>query len=177
MAFLKTLSDQVVLSFTGRINVLHKENRKFLGRVSLLDGFIVSSSFKGRVGKSTLYNIVIEDLEDDSLSFVVEPEIVTLSEAIFELTLEELQKSAKAIYQQYVEAKRRIPPPHLRLVINPDFVARGPSVSFWEFETLTVISDFNKVSDIFLESPLAEYQTSLALVGLRKKGALKVLGH
>ncbi len=177
MAFLKTLSDQVVLNFTGKINVLDKDNRKFLGRVALLDGLIVNSSYKGRIGRSTLYNIVIEDLEDERLTFVVEPEIVTLSEAIFELTFDELQKSAKIIYQQYKDALKKIPPPQLRLLINPDFVARGPSVSFWEFETLTVISDFNKVSDIFLESPLAEYQTSLALVTLRKKGALKVIGQ
>ncbi|MEC7274748.1 MAG: hypothetical protein VXV96_00375 [Bdellovibrionota bacterium] len=177
MAFLKTISDQVTLNFTGRVNILDKKNNKFLGKVSLLEGAIVYSSYEAKVGKSTLYDIIIEDLEGENLRFVVEPEIVTLSEAIFELSFDELKVSAQAIFQQYKESRKMLPPPHLRLMIDPDFVARGPSVSFWEFETLTVISDFNKVSDIFLESPLSEYQTSLSLVSLRKKGALKVLGQ
>ncbi|MCF8058042.1 MAG: hypothetical protein K9K67_02000 [Bacteriovoracaceae bacterium] len=175
MAFIKTIADQVTLSFTGRVNVLEKTSGKYLGKVSLLDGMIVFSSYKGNTGKSSLFHIVIDDLEHDSLSFVVEPEIVTLSEAIFEITYEDFVKDGQNIYQAYLSAKKYRPPDHIRLLIDPDFIARGPNISFWEFEVLTVISDFNKVSDIFKESDLLEYQICNSLVSLRKKAAIKVL--
>lgn len=175
MAFIKTVADQATLSFTGRINVLEKGTGKFLGKVSLIEGDIVYCSYKGHVGKSSLFNIVIDDQETDQLSFIAEPEIVTLSEAIFQITYENFVKEGSFVYQTYKDSIKLRPPGHIRLLINPDFVARGPNISFWEYEILTVISDFNKVSDIFSESPLLEYQTVNALVNLRKKKALKVL--
>ena len=176
MAFIKTIADQATLNFTGRVNVLERNSGKYLGRVSLIDGDIVYCSYKGNSGKSSLFHVVIDDQERSDLSFIAEPEIVTLSEAIFELSFEKFKRESQLIYESYLNAKKYRPPNHLRLLIHPDFIATGPSVSFWEFEVLTVISDFNKVSDIFIESPLLEYQTCNALVNLRKKGALKVLG-
>lgn len=176
MAFIKTIAEQATLNFTGRVNVLERTSGKYLGKVSLIDGDLVYCSYKGHSGKSSLYHIVIDDQERSDLSYIAEPEIVTLSEAIFQITFEIFKKESQFIYESYINAKKFRPPDHLRLLINPDFIAKGPSVSFWEYEVLTVISDFNKVSDIFNECPLLEYQTCNSLVNLRKKGALKVLG-
>ncbi len=175
MAFVKTIADQATLSFTGRINVLEKDTGKYLGKVSLIEGEIVYCAYNGHVGKSSLYNIVIDDQVREGLTFVAEPEIVTLSEAIFQLPYETFIKESSFIYQTYRDSIKLRPPDHIRLLIDPDFVARGPNISFWEYEVLTVISDFNKVADIFSECNLLEYQTINALVSLRKKGALKVL--
>jgi len=175
LAFIKTIADQATLNFTGRVNLLDKNSGKYLGKVSLLDGDLVYSSYKGKTGKPSLYHVVIDDLEHDNLSFVVEPEIITMSEAIFEISYEDFVKDSQNVYQAYISSKKFRPPAHLRLLIDPDFIPRGPNISFWEYEVLTVISDFNKVSDIFEESPLLEYQTCNSLVSLRKKGAIRVL--
>lgn len=176
MAFIKVIAEQATLNFTGRVNVLERNSGKYLGKVSLIDGEIVYCFYKGHSGKSSLYHIVIDDQERSDLSFIAEPEIVTLSEAIFEIPFETFQREAQRTFESYLNSKKFRPPDHIRLLINPDFIAKGPSVSFWEYEVLTVISDFNKVSDIFNESPLLEYQTCNSLVSLRKKGALKVFG-
>lgn len=177
MAFLKSVADQVTLNFTGRINVLEKATGKYLGKVSLLEGTLVFSQFRGASGKASLFHIVIEDLENDTLSFVVEPEIVSMAEAIFEMDYEQLVTASQRVYSAYRESLKLRPPDHLRLLIDPDFISRGANISYWEFETLAVISDFNKVEDIFRESPLLEYQTCNSLVSLRKKNAIKVLSQ
>lgn len=177
MAFLKTVADQAALNFTGRINIMEKTTGKYLGRVSLLEGNIVFSKYLGSSGKASLFHIVIDDLELDGLTFIVEPEIVSVAEMIFELDYEQLSAASQSVFQAYLEAKKLRPPDHIRLLIDPDFVSVGANISYWEFETLSVISDYNKVEDIFRESPLLEYQTCNSLVSLRKKKAIKVLSQ
>lgn len=176
MALLHVLSEQCEIGFTGNINILEKLSGKYLGKVSLLEGELVYCSYRNTPGKPGLLHVLIDDMDKDELSFIPEPEIVSLSESIFRLTYKEFIKECEATYKDYIEAKKLTPPRHIRLVINPDIIAAGPEINSSEFQVLTVISDFNKVSDILNESPLLEYQTSNALVSLRKKKAIKVLG-
>jgi hypothetical protein len=176
LSLIKTLADQAALSFTGRVNFLDHLSGEYLGKVSLLEGQLVFAQYRKGVGKPALFHCLIDDMEKADISFVVEPEIVSLSEAIFVLSYEDFLTVGQKIYQAYRSSKKFKPPGNLRLVINPDFIPKGEEVSYSEFETLTVISDFNKVSDIYEESPLLEFQTINSLVSLRKKGALKVVG-
>ncbi len=73
-----------------------------------------------------------------------------------------------------MEAKKLRPPNGLRLVLNDEFVIKGGEIGQEEFGVMKVITDFNKVEDIYVNCPLQEHQITLALVSLRKKGALKV---
>jgi len=111
------------------------------------------------------------------LKFAVEPEVVGDNEVIFSLEYQEFVDTGQKIFQAYKSSKRFRPPEHLKLVLDPDFVAKGQPVSYVEFELMGTISDFSRVSDIFNESKLLEYQINNALVSLRQKGALKVIGH
>ncbi len=176
MSLIKTISDQVHLGFTGRINILTKDTGKYLGRVTLRDGVIVFTQFKETIGKPALYHCLIEDLESDHLKFAVEPEVVGDNEIIFNLEYQDFVDTGHKIFQAYRSSKKFRPPGDIRLVIDPDFVAKGQEVNYVEFELLSTISDFSRVSDIFNESKLLEYQISNALVSLRQKGAIKVVG-
>ncbi len=176
MSLIKTISDQVHLGFTGRINILTKDSGKYLGRVVLREGIIVFSQFKETMGKPSLYHCLIEDLEENHLKFAVEPEVVGDNEVIFRLEYGEFVDTGQKIYQAYKSSKKFRPPGHIRLIVDPEFVAKGQPVTYVEFELLSTISDFSRVSDIFNESKLLEYQISNALVSLRRKGALKVVG-
>ena len=171
------ISDQVCLDFTGRINILTTYDKAFLGHISLIDGMIVSAMYLGKIGRSSLDDILIDSFEGKKLSFVAEAEIVDLSERFFELSFDQFCQSSQGILKRYKEAKRLLPSLDLKLLINPAFIIRkeGP-ISYWEFEVLSVISDFNRVSDIFLKSSLKRYQVILSLVELRAKGAIKVIG-
>ncbi|MAF78132.1 MAG: hypothetical protein CME60_08210 [Halobacteriovoraceae bacterium] len=176
MSLIKTISDQVHLGFTGRINILTEQTGKYLGRITLRDGLIVFTQFKERIGKSSLYHCLIEDLEEGNLKFAVEPEVVGDNEIIFTLDYQEFVDKGQKIFQAYKSSKKFRPPGHIKLMIDPDFIAKGQSLSYVEFELLSTISDYSRVSDIFNESKLLEYQVSNALVSLRQKGALKVIG-
>ncbi len=175
MSLIKTLADQAALNFTGRVNFLDRSNGEYLGKASLIEGDIVFAQYRKGVGKPALFNCLIDEMEKSDISFVVEPEIVHHSEAIFLLTYDDFLVVGQKIYQAYCSSKKFRPPENLRLIINPSFIPKGPEISYSEFETLTVISDFNKVSDVYKESPLLEFQTVNSLVSLRKKGALKVV--
>jgi hypothetical protein len=175
LSLIKTLADQAALNFTGRVNFLDHSTGEYLGKVSLLEGRLVFAKYKQGIGKPALFHCLIDDMEKADISFVVEPEIVSLSESIFVLSYDDFLDVGQKIYQAYRSSKKFKPPGHLRLIVNPDFIPRGEELSYSEFEILTVISDFNKVSDIYNESPLLEFQTINSLVSLRKKGALKVV--
>lgn len=174
---IKTISDQVRLAFTGRINILTKDTGKYLGRIVLREGLIVFSQFKDTMGKPSLYRCLIEDLEEDHLRFAVEPEVVGDNEVIFSLEYVEFVDTGQKIFQSYKSAKKYKPPGHIKLILDPGFVAKGQPVSYVEFELMCTISDFSRVSDIFNESKLLEYQINNALVSLRQKGALKVVSN
>lgn len=177
MSLIKTISEQVQLEFTGRVNILTRETGKYLGRITLRDGVIIFCQFKDSIGKSSLYYCLIEDLEEDYLKFAVEPEIVGDNEIIFNLTYLDFVDTGQKIYQAYKSSKKFRPPGHIKIVIDPAFVAKGQPVTYVEFDLLSTISDYSRVSDIFNESKLLEYQISNALVSLRQKGALKVVGQ
>lgn len=177
MSLIKSISDQVHLGFTGRINILTKNTGKYLGRIILREGVIVFSQFKETMGKPSLYHCLIEDLEENDFKFAVEPEVVDDSEVIFNLEFQEFVDIGQKIFQAYKSSKRYRPPGHLKLILDTEFVAKGQSVSYIEFELMCTISDYNRVSDIFNESKLLEYQINNALVSLRQKGALKVVSN
>ncbi|CAN0306830.1 unnamed protein product [Chrysoparadoxa australica] len=122
---------------------MEKTTGKYLGRVSLLEGKIVFCNYRGSSGKASLFHVVIDDMELDSLTFIVEPEIVSAAETIFELDYDQLVAASQNVFQAYQDSKRLRPPDHIRLLIDPDFISVGPNISYWEFETLAVISDFN----------------------------------
>lgn len=176
MSLIKTISEQCHLGFTGRINILTKDTGKYLGRITLREGVIVFCQFKERIEKSSLYHCMIEDLEEEYLKFAIEPEVVGDNEIIFNLNYSEFVENGQKIYQAYKSSKKYRPPAHIKLVVDPEFIAKGQPVSYVEFDLLSTISDYSRVSDIFNESELLEYQISNALVSLRQKGALKVIG-
>jgi hypothetical protein len=175
LSLIKTISDQVHIGFTGRVNVLTKDTGKYLGRITIKDGIIVFSQYKDRFGKQSLYHCLIDDLENEELKFAVEPEIVTDGEVFFYLEYKSFVDIGQKIFQAYRSSRKFRPPGHIRLIINPAFVAAGQEIGDIEFDLLTTISEFSRVSDIFNESNLLEYQISNGLVSLRQKGALKVI--
>ena len=175
MGFLETLEEQCQFGFTGKLIVMKRENKQFLGSVSLLDGYIIRCEYKGGSGKKNLFNILIEDMsEKEDLKYIVEPEIINQEATDFKLTIQEFKNESRDRYNRYLKSMRLAPPDNLRLVINGEFVVEGENLSPCEFDVLKTISDFNKVSEIYTHSPLYPYEITEALVSLRKKKAIKV---
>lgn len=173
MSLINSLSEQATFSFTGKINVLHRETKQFLGIVLLKEGIIVESRYRGGTGKKTLFNILIDDMSNSTpLKFIVEPELI--ENGTFSYSVDDFKTDARSIYEKFLASRKLKPPGHLRLLINGEFILGGEDVTSFEFEVLRVVSDYSKVEEIYRESKLSEYEVTASLVSLRKKGALRV---
>ncbi|MCP4913713.1 MAG: hypothetical protein GY909_11410 [Oligoflexia bacterium] len=176
MSLVLTIKEQVTFGFTGKINILTKESSQYLGAVYMLDGYIVNCVYKDQSGQRVLYKVVYDDLEEkEDLKFVAEPEIVGEGDILFQLSFNEFKTQAEDEYKNYKDSQRLRPPDNLKLLINSDFLLDGDNISLSEFDILSLISDYNKVSDIYNNSSFSEGDITSLLVSLRKKNALKVI--
>ena len=182
MALIKILKEQETFGFTGRINILDKKSGQFLGVIMQEEGVIVSARYHQEKGKKALYRLTIDDLQQEqesssTLKFVVEPEIIEDADRGFELTVAAYEKMAKQLFEKTETSKRLRPPGHLRVSLNSNFIVEGEDVDATEFDVMAVISDYSRVNEIYENSNLFEFEVTSALVSLRRKGAIKVLGN
>lgn len=176
MGLIETLEEQCNMGFTGKVIVMKQENKQFLGSVSLLNGYLIRCQYKGASGKKNLFNILIEDMSDqENLRYIVEPEVIEEEATDFQMTIQQFRNESRDRYERYLKSQRLVPPMNLRLVINGDFVVEGEDLTSSEFDVLKTISDYNKVSEIYQNSKLYQYEVTEALVSLRSKKAIKVL--
>lgn len=171
---LKTIEEQIVLGFSGKINLVSKDVGQILGCVYLISGELVNVKYKGIQGRKAFYNACIES-STEKIQTVIEPEIVDERERKIDRPFSVLKRKMIEIAQKYESAKVNRPPDHLKLLIIPDFLTREIEVNSAEFNLLCTLSDYNKVSDVYKHNPLLDYEITNALVGLRQKGAIRVV--
>lgn len=174
---IEVLDEQMAFLFTGRVNVLKKENGQLLGIVILKEGEIIFAKYGRILGIKGLGCLLIEDITRHNLKFVVEPEVVEEVAVNIHEKLGNLPIRFKVLIKNTLDSLKLRPPDNLRLAINKDFILEGEEILPEEFDILCVISDFNKVFDIYKESPLFDYQITNVLVSLRRKKAVKVLSE
>ncbi|MDC1174437.1 hypothetical protein OAT67_03535 [Bacteriovoracaceae bacterium] len=176
MSLVNTIKDQVTFGFTGKINILTKESGQYLGAVYLLDGQIVNCHYKDGSGRHSLFKVVFEDIDDDGLlKFIAEPEIINEGDILFQLSFNEFKTSAESEYNKFKSSTKLRPPADLKILIKSDFILEGDHISIREFDVLSLISDYNKVSEVYENSPLSENDITTILVSLRKMNALRVI--
>jgi hypothetical protein len=174
---LNILSEQSSILFTGRVNLLSKENHQFQGAVFLREGKIVDGQYKGMIGKKSLLRMVFDDLESkENLNFIVEPEIVEQRDSDLGFDYNVFHDFVRARYEQYQQIKKFIPPKFLNLKVNPEFVRDQKSceISAREFDVLCSVIKSQKVSRIYRSCELFDYEITMALISLRKKKAILV---
>ena len=57
------LKEQSSFGFTGKVNVLSRENGQFLGVIYQQDGMIVGAQIKELKGKKALFNMIFADVD------------------------------------------------------------------------------------------------------------------
>lgn len=171
---IQILSEQAVFGFTGRINIILKSNRQFLGAITQKEGWIVDAQYKGHQGKKALFTLIIEDRQPDALSFIIEPEIIEETEGVLRMSVEQLRVEALAYLDDFVSSQKLKPPKDLVLTVFPDFIVKGDKINGDEFSILCTLSEYSKVQDLYDKCPLLEHEVTKGLVSLRKKGALRV---
>jgi hypothetical protein len=172
---IEVLKEQASFGFTGKINILSKDNGQFLGVIYQQEGLIVGAQIKELKGKKAVLKMIFDDVESNqNFKFIVEPELINSEFMSVKLTFEEIKAEAQTHFQQYISAKKLRPAAHLKLIIDPEIIVSKDDISPQEFDVLTVISEWCKVSDIYKYSKLMDFEITHALVSLRKKRAIKV---
>lgn len=172
---IEILKEQASFGFTGKINILSKDNNQFLGVIYQHEGLVVGSQIKDLKGKKALLKMIFDDVEsNENFTFVVEPEVVIPELMTIRISVEELKLEAQGHFQKYISAKKLRPAAHLKLVIDPGIISSEEPLTSTEFDLLSVITEWCNVSDIYKYSKLMDFEITHALVSLRKKRAIKV---
>lgn len=174
-SIIDVLEEQLTLNFNGRINVLKKKNKQLIGHVLLHEGEVIDSQYLAFRGLKSLYYMAVKEWEKDEAEYVVEPEITKLNSSEAKYDYRDIAGKLKVYVKDYKNSLNLRPDPKLKLIIRDQFIKEGSEISPEEFDLICVISEFNRVEDIYRESHLLDHEITLALVSLRKKGALKVL--
>jgi hypothetical protein len=172
---IEVLKEQASFGFTGKVNVLSKENGQFLGVIYQQEGMIVGAQLKELKGKKALLKMIFDDVElNEFFKFIVEPEVLSPENITMKVSFEEVRKEAQGHFQEYLSAKKLRPAPHLKLVIDPEIIVSVDEITPQEFDVLSIITEYCNVSDIYKYSKLMDFEVTHALVSLRKKRAIKV---
>lgn len=175
MGLLEILNEQSAFGFTGRINVLVKSNGQLFGVVYQNEGTVVDAQSQSLIGLRALYRMIFTDVESqDFLKYIVEPEILKSENFQLNISLDTLKQEASKKFQEYIAAKKLKPPANLRLVIDPEIIVNTNQVSAEEYDILSLLTEWSKVSDVYKYSNLLEYEITNALVSLRRKKAIRV---
>lgn len=172
---IRILDEQVSVGFTGKVNILDPDTNQLLGAISLLDGDIVDSRYKGVKGLKSFFNLCVDEFENISLKYIVEPELIEIGINTIHYPYSILKRKIAEVVEQFRASKSNRPPNDLKILIKPEFIVDGEEVINQEFDLLSTISDYNRVGDIYKECDLLDYEITNALVLLRKKNALKVI--
>lgn len=176
MNFIDTIEEQVLVGFTGKVNIQLRENSQHLGFVSLRDGEVIYAEYNEAKGLKAFYNIYINDKEFSEEQYIVEPEIIDSPIKNIPYPYSVLKNRLKNVYDKYIESKDQKPPDNIKLTINGSFLNSNDWVGSEEYDLLCTISDYNLIKDIYKNSNMLDYEITNALVSLRKRGALKVVG-
>lgn len=169
------LDEQSLVGFTGKVNILDKNSKQFLGMIVFFEGDIYHASFKGILSFKGLCQILIAEEEASDFLPVVEPEIVDEASRSIHFPYNILKKRLMDTIEEYRLSRENRPPNSLKLMVKPEFLESQEKVSGNEFKLLATISDYNLVKDIYEKSSLLDYEITNALVSLRKKNALSVI--
>jgi hypothetical protein len=153
-----------------------KDTGQFVGQLMQDNGSVVNAICAGLRGKNALGKLFMDaQRRPFQYKIIVEPEIIAPGEIVFRMNLEELYAYLKNYSEDEQATIKLRPPLDMRVLIRGEFIVSGDIITEDEYEAILTIVDYAKVEDIYKHSTLSESQVTRALIGLRKKGALKVV--
>lgn len=174
---LKAIEEQLILGFTGKLNILDSDSKQLLGAAYIIAGKLANFKYLEVEGIKAFYNACIEEKNGKQMEIITEPELIDIRESKIQQPFSVLKRKMYDIADKYEKSKKNKPPGHLKLIVQPGFITSDQEVNSLEYSLMCTISDYSLVSDIYKKSSLLDYEITNALVGLRKKNALKVIQH
>lgn len=172
---LGVIEEQISVEFTGKVNILASFNRQFLGNFLFKNGEIIQVSFDHYKGMKAFYHLMIQEYSLQSFDYVVEPELVEEKERQIHYPYSILKKKLANMLKEYKTSLRLKPPENIKIILEVDFLQNQTTVTPNEFEVMVALTEWNTPFNLYQKSPLLDHEITLALVSLRKKGALKIV--
>lgn len=176
LKIINVLEEQVAVGFTGKVNVLSRTNRQYLGHLIFKDGEIIQVFFQQARGLKAFFQLIIQEFSLAAYDYVVEPEIVEDIEQQMFLPFAQLKLKIAEVVKNHRESIKFRPPENVKIIIDAEFMEDSLPLTPQEFEVLNTLTEWSMVRDVYRHCQLLEHEITWALVHLRKVGALKILG-
>lgn len=169
------IEEQVALMFTGKVNILANFNRQFLGHILFKNGEMIQVSFENHLGLKAFYHLVLQEAALQSYEYVVEPELIDENNRQIHYSFGVIKNRMNDILKLHQSSLKFRPPHHVKILPDAEFLEDTLPVSPEEFEVLKTLTNWNDPFNIYQHCPLLDHEITMALVSLRKKGALKII--
>lgn len=176
LKIISVIEEQIAVQFTGKINILSTFNRQFLGNILFKSGDVIQVRFNNQKGLKAFYQLIIQEFSLQSFDYVVEPEVVEDKERQIHYPYAVLKNKMADVIKNYRESLKFRPPENVKILIDAAFLDDTLPVSPEEYSVLETLSEYNTAYDVYQHCQLLDHEITWALVGLRKKGALKIVG-
>ncbi|MBT3236825.1 MAG: hypothetical protein HN353_12795 [Bdellovibrionales bacterium] len=172
------ISEQSLLKFTGRVNLLSVSNSGHLGAIFFKQGILVHARYREQFAIRALENIITEIYKhhtEQIFKYVIEPEIIFEHEHSFSLDGDEFNQLLIKIHREYDQLLKQRPSDSLQIKINATFLHQGEGIDTNEFDLLKLLSSQQSIADLSAQTTLTEFELLKSIISLRKKGAIRVL--
>ena len=176
MKLIDTVLENMMISFSGRVNILDSESKQFIGSLTQIEGNIINATLGKSSGKKALASLLMQDHCDEDFLVVTEPELVSASERSFNMDEKAFFKFKNDYLEQYELLNRLKPADNLHFGINSEKIDIYTPLSHEEFNVIKLVLESQLSKDIYNSSNLLEFDVTKALISLRKKGIILVRG-
>ena len=172
---MNVIDEQMAVQFTGKVNILATFNRQFLGHVLFKNGEVIQVTFEGFQGMKAFYQLIIQEYSLQSFDYVVEPELVDEKQRQIHYPFAVIKNKMQDVIRLYKESLKLRPPENVKILVDSEFMDDSLPVTPQEFDVLLTLTEWNSPFEVYKNCQLLDHEITLALVSLRKKGALKIL--
>lgn len=177
LKFVPVVEEQMSVMFTGKVNILSPFNHQYLGHLLFKDGKIIDVKYQQFTGLRAYYHLGIKEYCLEKHQYVVEPEIVSDEEQRIHYPFSVLQSKLEKQIKLFEIVDRQRPPHNVKIIPDPTGITSEFECSAEEFTVLTVLTDTHNIDEIYQQSSLLDHEVTLALINLRRKGVLKIVGR
>jgi hypothetical protein len=172
MDFIEILRRALRSQFVGKLHIQLKSNRQFLGECWVDTGRITWARYANKEGVSALSSIYIDSRVKDNITFMEEREYIPKDQRNIFM---DSGKIFERIFFHYRLYKKNIDLKPKNDLIFQTIYADDAQLSLAEKYMLSIMDQYQVVEEIYRNSDLLEWETTEALIGLRKKGHLKII--
>ena len=140
------------------------------GKIEFLQGKITMASAGSCEGIKAIYRMFLWD-KPTLLFYRKDPSESTLVEHI-DMDISQLSKMGELHRLKFDKIRNELPPPNLKLEINPDMVDKDTALSRSDFSVLSSVVEFGTVSTVVDFNNLPDVEIYESLIALRKSNLI-----